>query len=125
MVIVDPMIRLLTCASSLQQLHKVARGEPVMLRVTVEGGGCSGFQYKFSLDSNMGDDDRLVSLPARDWICYINYIQTAVYIMSALPRGKGRQYHPQKKLCAYIQGTWSVYSSHTHVHKQGCIESVG
>ena len=30
----------------------------LMLRVSVSGGGCSGFQYGFSFDSKVNDDDR-------------------------------------------------------------------
>ena len=30
------------------------------LRVSVEGGGCSGFSYKFDLADNAGDDDIVV-----------------------------------------------------------------
>ena len=33
--------------------------DDLMLRVTVSGGGCSGFQYGFSLDDQRNDDDRL------------------------------------------------------------------
>lgn len=36
-------------------LAKEAEG--AMLRVAVEGGGCSGFQYKFDIVSELGDDD--------------------------------------------------------------------
>ena len=31
----------------------------MMLRVYVNGGGCSGFTYGFSFDDKVGDDDRL------------------------------------------------------------------
>jgi iron-sulfur cluster assembly accessory protein len=35
-------------------------GAATMLRVSVEGGGCSGFQYKFDLASSPADDDIVV-----------------------------------------------------------------
>jgi iron-sulfur cluster assembly accessory protein len=32
-----------------------------MLRVSVEGGGCSGFQYKFDMDRARADDDLVIN----------------------------------------------------------------
>jgi len=37
-----------------------AEGRPVNLRVSVTGGGCSGFQYNFTLDDTVNADDLAV-----------------------------------------------------------------
>ncbi len=37
-----------------------AEGHPVMLRVAVEGGGCSGFQYQLDLVQTAAADDLLI-----------------------------------------------------------------
>ena len=34
--------------------------KPVMMRVAVLGGGCSGFQYNFSFEEGRSDDDLLI-----------------------------------------------------------------
>lgn len=47
------------CAKKLKQL---CEGNNNFLRLCVESGGCSGFQYKFDLDDKMADDDRLISV---------------------------------------------------------------
>jgi iron-sulfur cluster assembly accessory protein len=37
-----------------------AEAEPLMLRVAVSGGGCSGFQYTFTFDDTRQDDDLVI-----------------------------------------------------------------
>lgn len=41
-----------------QELRGVKGIEALMLRVTVEGGGCSGFQYKLDLTDQIRDNDQ-------------------------------------------------------------------
>jgi iron-sulfur cluster assembly accessory protein len=45
-----------------RRIGEILRREPpgTMLRVSVEGGGCSGFQYKFDMESTRAEDDLLI-----------------------------------------------------------------
>lgn len=45
-----------------RRIGEILRQEPAgtMLRLSVEGGGCSGFQYKFDTDRAQGEDDVLI-----------------------------------------------------------------
>src|SRR3954469_6284439 len=36
-------------------------GDGAMLRISVEGGGCSGFQYKFDVEHSKTDDDLVIA----------------------------------------------------------------
>lgn len=48
--------------SAARRISEIAAGEPrnKLLRVSVEGGGCSGFQYKFDLVPESEPDDLIV-----------------------------------------------------------------
>jgi iron-sulfur cluster assembly accessory protein len=45
-----------------RRIGEILKGEPAgtMLRVSVEGGGCSGFQYKFGVDRDKAPDDLVI-----------------------------------------------------------------
>ena len=44
------------------RINEIVKDEPsgTMLRVSVEGGGCSGFSYKFDLVQDKTDDDLVI-----------------------------------------------------------------
>eukprot|EP00897_Mesotaenium_endlicherianum_P001100 jgi/Mesen1/10991/ME000097S10576 len=48
------------CVRRLEELRKEEGNADLMLRLSVEGGGCSGFQYTFTLDTRQNPDDRVV-----------------------------------------------------------------
>jgi iron-sulfur cluster assembly accessory protein len=45
-----------------RRIGEILKGEGAgaMLRISVEGGGCSGFQYKFDVDRAKADDDLVI-----------------------------------------------------------------
>ncbi|HRJ70048.1 MAG TPA: iron-sulfur cluster insertion protein ErpA [Beijerinckiaceae bacterium] len=49
--------------SAARRIARILESEPSgsMLRVSVKGGGCSGFQYTFDIDSSRTPDDLAVS----------------------------------------------------------------
>jgi iron-sulfur cluster assembly accessory protein len=49
--------------SAARRIGEILKSEPqgAMLRVSVEGGGCSGFQYKFGIERAKADDDLVIS----------------------------------------------------------------
>ena len=46
-----------SCAKRIKEIREMEGNDGLMLRVAVSGGGCSGFQYGFSLDDSIADDD--------------------------------------------------------------------
>src|SRR5215510_2756760 len=49
--------------SAARRIGEILKSEPAgaMLRVSVEGGGCSGFQYKFDIARHQADDDLVLA----------------------------------------------------------------
>jgi iron-sulfur cluster insertion protein len=41
------------------QLIEMEGNPDMMLRLSIVGGGCSGFSYKFDLDDQVGEDDQV------------------------------------------------------------------
>ncbi len=58
-----------------ERLKELSSKYDKILRVSVEGGGCSGFQYIFNLDTKINEDDWLV--------CHFNlWFLTTFWFMS-------------------------------------------
>lgn len=51
------MLTLTDAAAARVGVIATKQGKPAILRLAVEGGGCSGFQYKFELASGAEADD--------------------------------------------------------------------
>ncbi len=49
--------------SAVRRFIESAEEAIVGLRIKVEGGGCSGFQYGMKLEQSIGQDDQVVEYP--------------------------------------------------------------
>ncbi len=59
---VEAQAPLLISAGAARRLKTVLAGEAgAALRISVKGGGCSGFQYAFDIDRNCAADDLVVT----------------------------------------------------------------
>ncbi|KAK6139969.1 hypothetical protein DH2020_026282 [Rehmannia glutinosa] len=47
-----------SCVRRMKELQAEEASQK-LLRLSIEAGGCSGFQYNFSLDNKINDDDRI------------------------------------------------------------------
>ncbi|EDN71298.1 Iron-sulphur cluster biosynthesis [Beggiatoa sp. PS] len=56
----SPLLFTDTAALKVQKLIEEENNNDLMLRVFVQGGGCSGFQYGFTFDENIQEGDTVV-----------------------------------------------------------------
>ncbi len=46
-------------AKRIAELRSTDGNDALMLRITISGGGCAGFQYGFDFDDKISDDDQI------------------------------------------------------------------
>ena len=56
----DPLVFTSAAAKKVSELIAEEGNPELMLRIYVQGGGCSGFQYGFTFDETVGDGDEQV-----------------------------------------------------------------
>src|SRR5258707_14970996 len=63
MATVDTMTSVSMTERAARRIGEILKSEPAgsMLRVSVEGGGCSGFQYKFGFEQAKAADDLVLA----------------------------------------------------------------
>ena len=58
--VTSPLIFSVAAATKVKDLIEDEGNDALMLRVFISGGGCSGFQYGFTFDEEVGEGDTVV-----------------------------------------------------------------
>ena len=58
--VTPPLVFSVAAASKVKELIEDEGNDALMLRVFISGGGCSGFQYGFTFDEEVGEGDTVV-----------------------------------------------------------------
>lgn len=56
----DSIIMTSSCTNKINELRQTAHNSKLKLRIVVDSGGCSGFQYEFKMDDDQQSDDTLI-----------------------------------------------------------------
>mgnify|MGYP001814955736 FL=1 len=76
----DPLVFTSAAAKKVSELIAEEGNPELMLRIYVQGGGCSGFQYGFTFDETVGDgDDQVVT----DGVTLLIDPMRVLYLMGA------------------------------------------
>lgn len=55
-----PVVLTESAAAKVKELMREEASEPSMLRVYIQGGGCSGFEYGFEFQDEANEDDTVI-----------------------------------------------------------------
>ena len=56
----DSIIITSSCVNKINELRQASNNPKLKLRIVVDSGGCSGFQYEFKTDDDQQSDDTLI-----------------------------------------------------------------
>lgn len=80
----DPLVITPRCAQRIRSLPHRADEGPRRLRVTVEAGGCGGFQYKFSVEGPGNENAAEDVVVERDGACVVTDAVSLEYLRGAV-----------------------------------------
>lgn len=76
----EPIVFTDTAVAKIKEIIVEENNPNIKLRVFVQGGGCSGFQYGFTLDEATNEDDQVLE---RDGVQFLVDMMSMQYLIGA------------------------------------------